>query len=245
VFKQGPLAFLTTYSIGLTARSIHNLLAIGGLVLIGGHLAGVAFESLRLRQNLTRSMVTGTKPGPVDAAEPWFRARPVMTLLVAAVMAIVAVTGTLRLSARPGLGVPVASADTGHVRECGACHFAYPPSLATAAVWTATMDGLAEHFGENASLDADQALAIRRYLVVNAAEHFDTQAAHRFRVMKPSDPLRLTATPGWTGLHRDIADAVFTNRAVGGKGACNACHQDAASARFAPQQIAIPREALN
>ncbi len=245
VLKQGPLAFLASYTSGLTARSIHNLLAIGILALVGLHLAGVAFESLRVRQNLTRSMITGRKPGPDDEAEPRHSARPLRALLAMALVAGLVVPGTVALSARPGLGVPAGATDPAYARECGACHFAYPASLATQAVWHSLMNGLDAHFGENASLDAAQTASIASYLDLNAAEHFDTLASHSFRLMNPGDPMRLTASPGWTRLHRSIAESVFTTRAVGGKGACNACHQDGATGRFDPQRISIPKEALN
>jgi hypothetical protein len=105
------------------------------------------------------------------------------------------------------------------------------------------MDGLADHFGENASLDPDTTAKLRDWLTARSAEHWDTRPANRFRRNNPDEPKRITATPGWVRFHSTIAPAVFTSSAVGAKGACHACHRDAATARFDPQSIAIPKDA--
>ena len=108
----------------------------------------------------------------------------------------------------------------------------------------ALMDGLAEHFGEDASLDPDDASAVRAWLASNAAENWDTRAAHEFDLADPRDPFRLTATPYWIRTRRRIPDAVFRSGAVKSRGACDACHADAATGRFDPQAILIPERAF-
>ena len=45
-------------------QELHEALADGLLALIGLHVAGVAFTSLRQRENLVRAMLTGRKPAP-------------------------------------------------------------------------------------------------------------------------------------------------------------------------------------
>jgi cytochrome b len=59
--NQGPLAGIISHSVGDGFEDIHEGLATFLLFLIGGHLLGVWFESLRLRQNLAKSMLTGRK----------------------------------------------------------------------------------------------------------------------------------------------------------------------------------------
>ena len=105
------------------------------------------------------------------------------------------------------------------------------------------MAGLDNHFGENAELDAATTANLTDYLIANAAETTDTLPANRLRRVATAKPLTITATPFWTRQHSHIPDAVFTSKAVGGRGNCATCHADAASGRFYPGNIDIPNEA--
>ena len=76
MLKQGPLAHFTAFSLGAGLLGVHQVLAFLLGALIAGHLAGVAAESWRARENLVRAMLDGRKaplaqaPAPV-AARPW------------------------------------------------------------------------------------------------------------------------------------------------------------------------------
>ncbi len=244
VVKQGPLAFLMSFATGIQARSLHNALAIGLLVMIAAHLGGVVLESWRGRQNLARAMVTGLKESAEAPQSAPVAGHPWIAGLAVAVAAAVLVPGTLALNALPGRGVPPPALDAAYVRECGGCHFAYPPSLAPAQTWVAVMDGLDDHFGENATIDSATATVLRGWLADNSSEHWDTRPAVTLRTTDPAQPQRITAAPAWTRFHRRIAEAVFKSQAVGAKGSCGACHHDASTGRFDPQQIAIPAKAF-
>jgi hypothetical protein len=124
VVKQGPLAFATTFSAGALAREGHELLAFGLLGMIGAQLCGVAFETRFARENLIRAMLTGRKPAPVTAPVQTRRARPVAAAAIVAVIAAIAVPGTVLLSPLPGRGVPAEPPSTVYAHECGGCHFA-------------------------------------------------------------------------------------------------------------------------
>jgi cytochrome b len=241
--KQGPLAFATSFAAGKSARQIHEWLAIGILLMVAAHLAGVAFESWRSQENLVRAMITGRKavaPGPVDAPD---RARPSFAVTILTAVAVFVLTATILLSKLDGLGVPPFALDRTYTQECGSCHLAYPPSLAGAAIWTAVMGGLTNHFGENASLDAATTTNLGDWLRANSGEHWDTRAANEFRLANPTDPQRITATASWVRMHSKLPDAIFKSPKVGAKGACATCHRDAASGRFDPQDISTPKEA--
>jgi len=245
VDKQGPAAFAMGYAAGLKSQRVHQALAYGLLLMILGHLIGVGYESVRGHPNLVLAMVTGEKEANAanDIARS-ARAKPIG----AALTLLLVLAGASRLitvlSSRPAYGVPVDPLDRTYVKECGSCHFSYPPSLAPRLRWIALMDGLADHFGEDASLEPDVAATIRAYLANNSAERWDTRASRELALPNPSDPLRITATPYWSWTHRRIPDAVFKSRAVGAKGACDACHSDAATGRFDPQNIDIPERAF-
>ena len=48
--------------------------------------------------------------------------------------------------------------------ECGGCHLAYPAWLLPATAWERIMGSLADHFGDDASLDPTTVLDISAYL---------------------------------------------------------------------------------
>jgi hypothetical protein len=242
VGKEGPLAFVTSYAAGQTAKEVHELLAFGLLGLIALHVLGVVVESLRTRENLVRAMVTGRKDVPASAAEdPGPKARPWLALTIGAGGLSLAAATVWSLAARPALDVPTAPLDAAYVKECGACHTPHHPSVAPAATWAGVMRGLDAHFGENASLDAPVLARLTTYLTTNASERFDTKAANRLRRLSTTEPLRITATRGWVRLHRHLPDAAFKNSSVGGKLNCSKCHRDAETGRFARRAIAIPQ----
>ena len=101
----------------------------------------------------------------------------------------------------------------------------------------ATLD---DHFGEDASLDAETTTKIRAWLVANSAERYDTRAANSFRTPDAAEPLRITATARWKRIHGEIPAEALRRKDIGGAANCGACHGDAATGLFAPQMISIP-----
>jgi cytochrome c553 len=166
------------------------------------------------------------------------------TLLACVILAAVMIGGGLALSLRPRTGVPVLAANQPWAKECGACHIAFHPSLLPEASWRKIMENLADHFGEDASLDAKTTVDITGFLTANAAERWDTLPANRLRAINEEKPLQITATRFWVRTHRDIPPPAFAMKLVGAKQNCAACHADAATGMFAPQNINIPEETL-
>jgi cytochrome b len=241
MFKQGPLAPLLPFAVGSPARQIHNVLLYLLLILIALHLIGVALESALTRENLARAMIDGLKRDAAWQEPPVHRqSRPGWALAAVVLLVGGAGTGLAALAALPAYGVRPVPHPPDYAESCGACHFAFPPTLLPAAAWTSLMSHLDRHFGENASLDAASVTAIRGYLADNAAESSDNLTAHMFRQVDPAEPERITATAYWQRRHRSIPEATFRSAAVGSKAMCNACHRDAAEGAFAPQQIHVP-----
>jgi hypothetical protein len=91
------------------------------------------------------------------------------------------------------------------------------------------MSDLGNHFGDDASLDADTAARITNYLVANAADtKGGRQSAKLMRgVPANSAPLRITELPKWKSEHREVADWEWKQKDVGTKANCAACHLDA------------------
>jgi cytochrome b len=241
--KLGPFAGIATYSVGNGAKGIHEALVFVLLVLVAGHIVGVIAHGYLTGENLITAMITGDKilpPGtPLPAPRP---ARLGPAAVTAAAIIGVAALALVALSRLPPTTGRQLALDPVYVNECGACHDPFHPSLLPAASWAALMAGLQDHFGEDASLEPVRAEEIAAWLTTNAAGSWDTEIGNRFRVVDPTQPLRITANPYWRRKHAAIPAAVFERKAVGSKVNCSACHRDAATGRFDDQAIRIPKE---
>jgi hypothetical protein len=103
-------------------------------------------------------------------------------------------------------------------KECGECHMAFQPGLLPAESWRGIMAGLADHFDEDASLEADLAAEIEAYLAANAGRGDETK-------------LRITEQ-GWFRHEHDFPDQVWQKSEVRSKANCAACHRDAAQGSY-------------
>lgn len=114
--------------------------------------------------------------------------------------------------------------------ECGSCHVAYPPQLLPAASWDALIAGLGDHFGSDASLDADTASTLLAYAKANAG-----------RSPGGAPPLRITETPWFRHEHDEIDAATWKRPKVGSPANCAACHGGAERGDYDEDRIRIPR----
>ena len=121
------------------------------------------------------------------------------------------------------------TAEQAFTTECGACHMAYPPVMLPARSWQAITANLADHFGEDASLDPDTTRKIGEFLVANSA---DTTARTRSLlrgIAADQVPLRITEMPWWRRAHYEVPDAAFARPEVLTKSNCLACHRSGAT----------------
>jgi cytochrome b len=239
--KQGVLAGVTSYALGHGAKELHEALALLVLFMIGFHLAGVIVESWLQRVNLVRGMIDGQMPLPAgyDIPTPR-RARPLAAASVLSVLAIATGGALYALSKLPPLGIPPMAENATYRTECGACHWAFHPSLLPKSSWEQLVAQLDQHFGEDASLPADKKDEIGRYLAIYSADSWDTEAANRFRLVSATDPMRITKTSYWVAKHRQIDPKIFQSPAVKSSSNCIACHKDAGTGRFDDQRIEMP-----
>lgn len=135
--------------------------------------------------------------------------------------------------AEDGMTVPPVQ-DPATLKECGACHLAFPPQMLPARSWKALMTGLADHFGENAGLSEAARTEIAGYLAANAGDAALSKHGRRFlRDIDPAaTPLRITETPFWQEAHEEIPPARFTRAPVKTAANCAACHGRAAQGVF-------------
>ena len=130
-----------------------------------------------------------------------------------------------------------------YTEECGSCHMAYPPGLLPVNSWNKIMNGLADHFGDNAELDTDTHKQIARYLQDNSADGADYRRSRKIMASlgHQSAPLRITDTPYFKHEHDDIPNKLVSdNKAVNSFSNCNACHSNADQGLFDEDGVRIP-----
>jgi len=147
------------------------------------------------------------------------RARPIVVLGVLASVAFASPTllpiGQARASddgARFSVQDPLTS------KECGDCHMAYPAGLLPKQSWTAIMNDLPNHFGEDASLDDASRARITAYLTKNAGR---------------GNPkaLRISQQRWFKSEHRKAATSKAFKKAKSWAN-CQACHSRAEQGDF-------------
>ncbi|MBI4938675.1 MAG: cytochrome b/b6 domain-containing protein [Nitrosomonadales bacterium] len=253
--QQGAAAGLMSIAAGRMVKEGHEITAILMLLLVFGHLAGVAVESWLHKENLPRSMVTGIKDAPEDApaSRPYRLTGAMMLVAVTAFGAwwfFYALHHPIEKRLGYGEGVPHVAfvgtklPDNAQWREeCGSCHLAFHPSLLPARSWQRMMAEQEKHFGTDLALDESTSKALLDFMVNNAAEKSAREAAVKINSsIKPEDaPLRITETPYWVKKHQDIAESDWRSAKVKSKVNCGACHQDAEAGTFEDAAMHIPR----
>jgi cytochrome b len=248
---------IVTVPSGALIKGVHELAADLMLLVVIVHLGGVATESWLTKDNLPLSMLTGRKEAPSGATESephlWIGAGMVAVVTAFAVWWFLY---ALHEPIEKRLGHDDASAETPHVafvgpklptdptwrEECGACHLAFHSNLLPERSWRELMAGQASHFGSDLALDPSTQQTVLLFLVQNAAEKSNTEAANKInRSIPPSmTPLRITDTPYWVDKHRDVAAAVWQLPGVKSKANCAARHSDAEAGTFEDAAMRIP-----
>ena len=118
-------------------------------------------------------------------------------------------------------------------QECAACHMAYPPGMLPASSWSRMMNGLDQHYGTDASLDATMVRQIGTWLEAHAGTY------KRVREAPPQD--RITQSYWFERKHREVEPAVWKRAAVGSPANCMACHTRADQGDFDDDRVRIPK----
>lgn len=127
--------------------------------------------------------------------------------------------------------------------ECGSCHMLYPPGLLPARSWTAMLEGLKDHFGENASLDAETTKRLTIFLSENAADRSDQRRSRKIAqsIARDESPRRFTETYYFKRQHHELGPDIWKRKSVGSPANCVACHGRAEAGIFSEEEIRIPK----
>ncbi|WP_417793688.1 diheme cytochrome c [Terasakiella pusilla] len=113
-------------------------------------------------------------------------------------------------------------------KECGSCHMAFQPQMLPKRSWQKIMDGLENHFGEDASLDEATLQHVRAYLTDNAADSGWFGGKMMRGVRDNETPMRITELPYWVREHKkEVPVWAWSDPKVKSKTNCQACHRDA------------------
>lgn len=131
-----------------------------------------------------------------------------------------------------------------YVAECGGCHTAYAPGYLPAASWQRLMDGLSNHFGEDASLKAETRETLTRQLralAMDGANAVPAIAARNGSGWAAAAPERITTSPFFHYMHDEIPSSFWLRPKIGKKSNCAACHPNADKGRYSEAEIYIPK----
>ena len=243
----GPLAGMFDIAQGVAVHQWHDWLAWVLLAVVVLHLAGVALESRLQRQNLPRTMVTGLKTATDTEVEPHNSAGVgLLMMLAAGCFAIAWFFPYLQASDEqpylPFVGAELRQ-DVSWQEGCSECHMAYHPSMLPARSWQRMLDEQGDHFGEDLFLEPKTVVLLREYASANSAEQVQREASWRTlqSLAAGEVPLRITDTPYWKEVHRDIDESQWMRPSVNGKFNCAACHLDARQGGFMNGAMRLPK----
>lgn len=120
-----------------------------------------------------------------------------------------------------------------YAQECGSCHVPYAPRLMPASSWRQVMDGLAHHFGSDATLEPAAQSEIRAWLEANAG--------NSKRAATPPPENRITRAAWFLHEHDEIAPETWRRASVKSPSNCAACHAGAERGEFNEHDVRIPR----
>ncbi|WP_428026465.1 cytochrome C [Arcobacter sp.] len=89
------------------------------------------------------------------------------------------------------------------------------------------MGDLANHFGDDASLEPEDEKTILDFLVQYSAEKSTKEASYKIlKSQENKDIIAITQSTFWKNEHKNIPKEVFLKKDVKSKANCKACHSD-------------------
>jgi hypothetical protein len=126
--------------------------------------------------------------------------------------------------------------------ECTSCHQLYHPGLLPERSWVKMMNGLSQHFGENASLDEATKKEITAFLVSQSADRANGKRSQKIAksLGLNETPLRVSETYYFKRKHHELSSSIFKRPRIASPANCIACHPGSEKGDFNEHAVKIP-----
>ena len=245
---RGILSFLNTpyFKEMKLFKEVHEFFSTFLIILVALHVSGVIFDRLiDKKSNTLGSIVNGYKniEAPSVTLTLFQKIFSFFALGLAIGVLFYSFFFNSILTKSQYFPISYKQENSAFVAECGSCHTLYPPYLLPRESWSKMMDGLDEHFGEDASLDETTRVSIKEYLMKNSAESSTKESAFYIleSIKGDKDIIAITQTPYWKHRHQNIDRNIFSSNEIKSKANCKACHSDIEKGMIEDINIKIPK----
>lgn len=139
--------------------------------------------------------------------------------------------------AAPALFPAMASAQISQdpilVKECSSCHLAFSAGWLPQASWKKIVNGLPNHFGDDARLPDERKAQVEAALMAGAGDAKTGRSSPFVKSVNGDEaPLRLSETMGFQRKHKKFKPGTATVARAKSLANCQACHPKAAEGVF-------------
>jgi len=228
-------------------KDVHEFFSNVFMAVIFVHIAGVVLDKVVHKSDAVTSLLNGYKSGEAESLKLTFLQKLFGIFWIASSVFLffyLVSTPSSLLVADANIAVDYKQEHPQFYSECKSCHTLYPPYLLPKHSWVKMMDTLENHFGDDASLEEEDKISIRDYLVKNAAENATKESAfHILKSIKNTDIIAITKTPYWEKRHEQIDKSIFASKEVAAKSNCKACHGNIEQGLLNDKDSKIPQMA--
>jgi len=226
-------------------EELHEFFANAFMLVVGVHIAGVLLDTLLHKSDVINSMITGYKNTQGSEVK--------LTLFQKVFAFIWLASSTIfllymlqnpdnPLLADTNQKIDYKQEHTLFYEECSSCHLLYPPFLLPSKSWSTMMDGLENHFGDDASLEYADMRSIKNYLLSHSANNSTKESAfYILQSLKNNSTITITKTPYWIKRHKNIDIKIFKNEEVSKKSNCKSCHENFENGLINDKDIKVPK----
>lgn len=225
-------------------EEIHELFANAFMAVVFIHIAGVTMDRVLHKSKAVESMISGYKNIDTNSLKLTLfqKIYGVLWIVIPIYLLIYLLTNPSNiLIADANKKVDYKIEHQLFYNECKSCHTLYPPFLLPKKSWTKIMNNLENHFGDDASLNAQERDSILSYLLQKSSESSTKESALKIaKSIKNPDTISITKTSYWKKKHDTIDKTILKSKKIGKISNCKACHQNIEQGLLNDKDIKIP-----